>query len=119
MPKTKLTKVMQDYTRGVVSEDGINYRHESQEMDPVIERVNFLSQKVNTAPRAGNTHDMRYLGSIPLTVLTDWCNKVGIGVDAYARDQFGEKQKFISYLKQNFPVFLAAKKKPSQILTAR
>jgi hypothetical protein len=119
MPKTKLTKVLGEYARGVVSEDGVNYRHERQNMNPVIQHVKFLQEKVNGAPKAGNTNDMRYVGSIPLTVLTDWCTKVGVGMDAYARNQFGEKDKFLSYLRSEFPVFLADKKKSSQILLPR
>ena len=116
MPQTRLTKVMDGYARGVVSEDGINYRHERQDMDPVVKHVDFLSEKVNGAPKAGNRNDMHYIGSIPMTILIDWCNKVGIGIDAFARNNHDEKAKFLSYLKADFPVFFAKKKKSSQIL---
>ena len=115
----RLTKVVGEYTRSFASEDGKNYRVERQEMDPVIKHVDFLSEKVNTAPKSGNRNDMRYLGSIPLTVLTDWCKKTGIGLDVYARNSHGEKQAFIKYLQAEFPVFLAKKKKSSQIVVPR
>ena len=115
MAKTKLTKVMGEYSAGVVSEDGVNYRHERQNMDPVIAHVKHLSEKVNTAPKAGNKHDQRYIGSIPMTVLIDWCNKQRIGVDAFARNQNNEKAKFLAYMKSEFPVFFADQKKSSQI----
>ena len=114
--RARITKRMQDYVAGVASEDGKHYRVERQELDPILERVEFLSEKVNTAPKAGNTNDMRYIGSIPMTVLWDWCRKVGIGLDAYARDQFGEKDMFLSYLKTEFPLLLAKKRKSSQIV---
>lgn len=116
MSKTRLTKVVGEYARGVVSEDGVNYRHERQNMDPVLKHVDFLSEKVNQAPRNGNRNDMHYIGSIPMTILTDWCTKAGIGIDAYARNNHGEKDKFIKYLKADFPVFFAKKKKSSQIV---
>ena len=116
MATTKVTKVIGEYSRGVISEDGVNYRHERQNMDPVIEHVNFLSEKVNTAPKSGNKHDHHYIGSIPYTVLIDWCNKQKIGIDAFARNQNGEKAKFLVHMKREFPVFFAKKQKSSQIL---
>jgi hypothetical protein len=115
MAKTRITKVLEDYKSGVVSEDGVHYRHERQEMDPVIDHVKFLSQKVNTAPKAGNRNDMHYVGSLPLTVLIDWCNKKRITIDQYARSK-GLRKKFIKYVTENFPKFMAEKKKSSQIL---
>lgn len=114
--RARVTKRMQDYVAGVATEDGKTYRVERQEIDPIIERVEFLSEKVNTAPKAGNTNDMHYIGSIPMTVLWDWCKKVSIGMDEYARNQFGEKQQFLNYLQAEFPLLLARKKKSSQIV---
>lgn len=116
MAEKRLTRVSGEYHRTFQSEDGVHYRGEHQEMDPVLKHVKFLSEKVNNAPKAGNRNDWHYAGSIPLTVLTDWCKLVGIGIDAYARNQFGEKKQFLNYLKAEFPVFLAPKKKPSMIV---
>ena len=115
MAKTRLIKKVGEYQRGVVSEDGVHYRRERQEMDPVIEHVKFLSEKVNQAPKSGNRNDMHYVGSLPLTVLIDWCNKQRITMDQYARSR-GLRKKFIKYVTAHFPKFMAAKKKPSQIL---
>lgn len=116
MDKSPLTQKVGEYQRRVVSEDGVHYRYEQQDMAPVLEHVRFLSEKVNEAPAAGNRNDMRYLGSIPMTVLTDWCQKTRVGLDAYARNQFGEKDQFIKYLRADFPVFFAAKKKSPSII---
>ena len=116
MAMKRLTRAVGEYIRTFQSEDGKHYRGEHQEMDPVIAHVKYLSEKVNDAPKPGNTNDWHYFGSIPVTILTDWCRMTSIGLDAYARNQFGEKKEFMKYLKANFPVFLAAKKKPSQIL---
>ncbi len=116
MYKSPLTQKLRDYERRVVSEDGIHYRHERQEMDPVIAHVKYLGEKVNKAPKAGNRNDWHYGGTIPISILTDWCDKVGIGIDAFARNQFGERKTFLKYLETYFPVFLAPKKKSSQIL---
>lgn len=117
--KSKPTRIVGEYWRNVVTEDGVSYRHEVQEMDPVKKHVKFLTDKVNSAPKSGNKHDMHYIGSIPLTILTDWCNKTGTGLDAYARNQFGEKKIFMKHLRTEFPVFLAPQKKSSSIIMPR
>ena len=119
MPKTKITKVQGEYARGVVSEDGINYRHERQEMDPVLKHVRFLDEKVNEAPKVGNANDMHYIGTIPQVILIDWCNKEQIPIDQFARNNNGEKAKFLSFLRGTHPAFMARKKKSSQILLPR
>ena len=117
--KFRVTKRMQDYVAGVATEDGKSYRVEQQELAPIIERVEFLSEKVNTAPRNGNRNDMHYIGSIPMTVLWDWCRQQKIGIDMYARNEFGEKEKFLKYVKSTFPVLLAKKKRMTQIQVPR
>ena len=119
MPKTKITKVQGEYARGVVSEDGVNYRHERQNMTPVLKHVEFLDDKVNSAPKAGNANDMRYIGSIPTLILVDWCKGEGIPIDQFARNNNGERAKFLSFLKATHPMFMAKKKKNSQILLPR
>lgn len=119
MKTSPLTQRVGEYQRRVVSEDGVHYRHERQDMNPVLDHVKFLSEKVNEAPAAGNRNDMHYLGSIPLTVLTDWCQTTGIGLDAYARNQHGEKDQFIKHMRAEFPLFFAAQKKSSSIVMPR
>ena len=115
----RLTKAIGEYTRTISREDGVTYRGEHQEMDPVVAHVKHLAEKVNDAGKPGNPNGWHYFGSIPVTILTDWCHMAHIGVDEYARNQFGEKQEFMKYLKAHFPVFLATKKKPSQIVVPR
>lgn len=115
MAKTRITRVLGEYKRGIISEDGVNYRHIRQEMDPVIAHVKFLSEKVNEAPKRGNRNDMHYIGSLPWSVLEDWLAKQKIGIDVYARSRQLNK-KFKKYIMANFPKFMAVKKKPSQIL---
>lgn len=85
-------------------------------MKPVLDHVKFLDDKVNSAPRAGNRNDMRYVGSIPTLVLTDWLKNNGYTMDQWARDVDNCKQKFISFLQSDMPAFMAKKKKSSQIL---
>jgi len=120
MKKSPLTQAVGEYTRRVVSEDGKNYRHERQDMDPVIEHVKFLGEKVNKAPKAGNRNGWHYAGSIPITVVTDWCHNIAhIGYDAFARNEFGERQLFLKYFKANFSKLAPPKNKSSQILMPR
>ena len=116
MADKRVTRVSGEFHRTFQTEDGVHYRGEHQEMDPVLAHVRYLDEKVNGAPKPGNKNDWRYFGSIPVTVLTDWCSEVGIGLDAYARNQFGEKQKFMDHLKAEMPVFLARKQKNSMIV---
>lgn len=72
---TRLTRVVGEYQRGVLSQDGLNYRHERQEMSPVIDHVKFLNDKVNDAPRVGNRNDWHYVGSIPWTIAQEFLKK--------------------------------------------
>jgi hypothetical protein len=118
MPKTKITKVLGEYRRGLVSEDGVNYRHEKQNMTPVLKHVEFLDQKVNSAPKRGNRNNMHYVGSIPMVILTDWCRKEAIPMDQFARNNEGERARFLSFLKTTHPAFMAKKQKSSQILVS-
>lgn len=77
------------------------YRKFTQDMDPVIDRVRHLAQKVNTAPKAGNQHDLHYVGSLPMTILIDWLNARGLRMDQWARDEGGIKQQFKDYVFKN------------------
>jgi len=114
----RMTKVLGEYCRGFASEDGQHYRTERQDMKPVLDHVKFLDEKVNSAPKTGNRNDMRYVGSIPMLVLTDWLKNNGYTMDQWARDEDNCKQKFISHLQSEMPAFLAKKKKSSQIIMA-
>lgn len=75
------------------TEDGVNYRRWSQNFDPIIERVERLKAKVNEATRAENRQGYKYLGSVPLTLITDWLSKHGYSWHDFAINAGGEKGK--------------------------
>lgn len=82
-----------ELTKNVISEDGKHYRHFSMDMDPVMDRVKYLNEKVNEAPRAGNRQGYHYLGSVPLTMITDWLDKHGYTMHDFSVNAGGEKGK--------------------------
>jgi len=104
--KNRLTRAIGEYTRGFASEDGLNYRTERQEMDPVLRHIKFLDDKVNQAPTVGNQNDWHYAGSIPMVVLTDWVNKNGFSMHDFAVNNNNCKTRFMAYLKSEMPAFL-------------
>ena len=79
--------------RTVESEDGINYRRWSQNFDPIIQRVEYLKNKVNEAGRAENRHGYKYLGSVPIALVADWLNKHNYSWHDFAVNAGGEKGK--------------------------
>ena len=107
MAKPRLTKAVGDYVRGFATEGGENYRVEKQELGPAITR----DQAIVEAQAAHGTGmaDRRFVGSVPMTVITDWCKKHGHTVDEWARNdggipgmmypetKSGVKDKFMKY----------------------
>lgn len=109
MPTMKrITRFRGDLATYFGAEDDKHYRGVYQDMTPVLEHVRHMTHKVNEAPAAGNRNGWRYGGSIPLSVLTDWCHKRGVTFDMYARNEGGLKDEFKRYLKAEFSKFLAA-----------
>ena len=97
----RLVKQSGEYVQSFASEDGKNYRIETQEMDPVIEHVKFLDEKVNGAPRPGNTNNMHYIGSPPWTVVIDWCKNNGYSIEQFARNEDRCSDKFKKWFLNN------------------
>ena len=78
---------MGDYVRGFKPEDGAHYRTEHQELGPAIRR----SQLIQEAELRNGTgdNDRRYVGSVPMVVVTDWLNKNGFTWEEYGRNEGG------------------------------
>ena len=107
----KLSRAVGDYARGVTSERNSSgqiehYVVEKQNLDAVKKHVERRDEYVNEAPAAGNKHDMHYVGSIPMAVLTDWVRKNGYSMNDFATNKDGCKDKFLVYLKTEMPAFL-------------
>ena len=98
---------MGDYVRGFKPEDGAHYRTEHQDLGPAIRR----SQLIREAEERNGTgdNDRRYVGSVPMVVVTDWLNKNGYLWEEWARNEggipgmmypeskTGVKNKFMAY----------------------
>jgi len=95
---SKLVSNHGDLTQSLVSQregdEMVHYRHIEQDMTPVIEHVRHISQKVNTAPKAGNKNDWRYIGAIPMSILMDWLQTNKVSIDQFARNDDGVKDRF-------------------------
>lgn len=71
-----------------------HYRRLRQDIEPIIEHVRHTAQKVNSAPASGNRNGWQYLGSIPITMVIDWCQKNNVRFDEFARNENGAREKF-------------------------
>ena len=78
-----------------------HFRHEAQELGPVMEHVKHTAQKVNTAPKPGNKNGWHFIGSIPMVILLDWIKGNNITIDAFARNEDGCKDKFKKWFLNN------------------
>lgn len=76
-----------------MAEDGRHYRATRTDMDPIIDRVKYLNEKVNEAPRSGNRNGYHYIGSVPRTFIDDWLRKHNYTWAEFAVNAGGEKGK--------------------------
>ena len=87
MSRRRLTRAVGDYVRGFQSEDGANYRTETQELGPAIARARAIAHAQEHA--GTGKYDRRYIGSVPMTMIVDWLNKRGYTMDQWARNEGG------------------------------
>ena len=99
MADRRYVKGAGDYLRTFSSEDGAHYRVESQDLTPAIRRVQEIRDLQATATRASNPNEWRHVGSVPITVVVDWCQRNGYTFDQFARDEDNAKKKFLAYFK--------------------
>jgi hypothetical protein len=105
-----------DMRRWFASESGARYRGYTQKVEPIKEHIRYLNHKVNEAPASGNKAGWSYVGSIPMTMVIDWCTKTKTPFDVWARNEGGAKDKFIAWLKSEHPQLMpktGAKARPS------
>ena len=93
MAKEKLLSKMGGTTKSFLSEDGNHYRHFRTDMDPVVEHVKYMNEKVNEATRAENKQGYHYIGSVPITMIDDWLRSHGYDWNDFATNAGGEKGK--------------------------
>lgn len=82
-----------ELVKTVQSEDGKHYRHFSQDLRPVMDRVTYLNEKVNGATRAENRNGYHYLGSVPITVITDWLEQHNYTLNEFATNAGGDRRR--------------------------
>lgn len=102
-----ITRAVGDFVRSFVVEGGEFYRREYQDFDATMERVKLLSDAQAAGKRTET--DRRYVGSVPITLIADWCRKNGYTLDQWARNdggipglmypesKSGVKDKFMKY----------------------
>ena len=90
--KRRLTRAVGDYVRGFQTEDGAHYRTERQELGPAIRRAKLIQEA--QAHKGTGEFDRRYIGSVPMVVLTDWLKARGYTMDQWARNDGGTRCPF-------------------------
>jgi hypothetical protein len=103
-----------DTHRYFASEDGKHYRGHYQDHAALKAHIEFTDQMVNGAPSRGNPNQWGYAGSIPMSLLWEWCQKTRTPLDVWARDEGGAKQHFLRWLKSEHPHLF-----PQQVTRAR
>ena len=91
MSKLRPLALSGDYRREFLTEDGLHYRKESQNIAPVMQRVKDFSEQMTHANRENNPNGRRYLGSIPKTMLIDWLTARNYTMDQFARNDGGTR----------------------------
>ena len=71
----------------------VNYRGFRQDISPIIDRVSSIAEAVNSRG-AHEKKDWRYVGSIPMSMLVDWCAKNRYSYNDWATNRDGAKDKF-------------------------
>lgn len=96
MAELKITQDDGEVVRRIVSAQGddgriVHKRAMTQRMDPVMEHVGRMAE----ANKASRT--WRYAGSIPITMLMSWLETNNVRYDQWARNENGEKQRFMRW----------------------
>ena len=86
-----------DLVRYHAHEDGTNYRGLIQDMDPVMQHVQDMNEKVNEVCNSRNVNGWKYGGSIPWALLIDWLCEAGYRMDQFARSKELRKE-FITWM---------------------
>jgi hypothetical protein len=97
MASRRFVKGAGDYLRTFSSEDNKHYRVESQDFAPAIKHVEHIRAMHETSTKASNPNEWRHVGSVPITLVVDWCNRNGYTFDQFARDEDNCKKKFLKY----------------------
>jgi hypothetical protein len=99
-----VTKAAGDYVRSFAHEDGVDYRHHSQDLGPAIRRVEAIRHAQEL--RGPNPTGRQYIGSVPMVVIIDWCKKHGYTYEQFARREGTIRQEFMKYfLTRDFSKF--------------
>ena len=101
MAEKKLIHRIGETTKTFQSEDGKHYRHYRQDIDPVIEHVQYNRDVAKDSNPRANPNGWQHKGTVPMTVLVDWLHKNGYTFDEFARadrnDKYGPKYRFLKY----------------------
>lgn len=81
-------------TKRFASEDGTHYRAWRQDMDPVMRYVEQRSALARESSPRKTKSGMSYVGSVPIAMIVDWCNKNNYTFDQWARNEDGAKDKW-------------------------
>lgn len=98
-----------DIARYFAREDGKSFRGHRQSVEAVKRHVEFLDHKVNGAAQRGNPRNWQFAGSIPMSIVVDYLTERNIPIDVWARNEGGEKDKFMRWLSLTHPKLIPMK----------
>ena len=97
MAKRYVTRTAGDYVRSFSHESGVDYRHQSQELQPAMNRVARIRHAQELQTPKSNPMGREYIGSVPVVVLTDWLKARGYTLEQFARREGTIRQDFMKY----------------------
>jgi len=97
MAQKHITRAVGDYVRSFTHESGVDYRHQTQELQPAMDRVARIRQAQELQTPKVNPTGRQFIGSVPVVVLTDWLKSKGYTMEQFARREGTVRQEFMKY----------------------
>ena len=78
-------------------EQGKTYTGHHQDIDPVIAHVRKVRDMHAYATKQSNPNGWKHLGSVPISIIVDWCKLNNTTFSDWARNVDGAKDRFLKY----------------------
>ena len=78
-------------------QDGKIYTGHHQNIEPTIKHVKKIRYMHSFATKQSNPNGWRHLGSVPISIIVDWCARNKYSFHQWATNADGAKDKFLKY----------------------
>ncbi len=85
--------VSRDYAVTVSQENGKTYYGNHQEVGPLIKRTQKIRDMHSHSTKSSNPNEWKHIGTIPISVISKWCQDNNYTFDEWARNDGGIKGK--------------------------